>query len=839
MVQSVNFVDGFPIGPEDPNFEIHQKIDSDMRNASALRNTAAPPAMLFPEYMAARTQDQDAWLAPLLERYAWNHDRGADANEVLNPLAGILRMVLWEQQVDDATLLLMMKYGPSLRSDDSDWDCYRLQDVVLLNVHRRKERLSEEMGRALGGLVHRLELKPDHGNACFLLAFRLFLDGYCRIPWAEHIDEEFPNGEGWRPLLNLVALGKLARGPHMEQLGPKAKVIRKAGLERVVQLVTRAATSMEASQPVEISAAGCLLFEQMLFWAAHCPDLEMDEAIYKICGVLWAPVTTEAVLFRNFIRALLAAVSKRSGTRAFACAERLSNHPQLKVFVEVQRLYEQLLTENVGARPAGTTGIDGFALKNEMDFVVEQALKSKANRTDWRQSRYLGIIDSKSHLEIVLRQMKHDWPAALKALNARVEWLAQQAPTIEGEHLEMPWLSWSCDLGELYLRILAKNPRLNWEDLVGLCKADSTKWLGVRPSELALQHCSKWIASNGYRKELSVAMHPWRKSVYGPGIGSQQLRRKIDWLLWFDTEAPIEDKSCWSAAIQLDLREMPQAKSKAWISLVQNISFGAVEKPTRQWLNLARKALDAVGREAFQKQMLKWFEPLRNGERLRLSVAGRDLMASLFWYSLLAEDAEIDEAVLCFAKANWKTKADRGRTAKLLPIWIYTISQRSPERAIEAIHAYRDLGGLNLTGKSLRTYESLCKRFEVESQISPPPPPPAFDKEAFLKDGLKRMLKNVLGPEANVYDDAVEIGNPSGERYRIAMNDGRIVRLSDGKVVRLEIDWNSMPFVMQKQLVDSRDLMNPFAPNPFRIAICAQILTGWLEVEVPIVVDEE
>lgn len=168
MVESANLIDGFPCEPGHPDFGIHRKIDADMRNAAALRTTAAPPAMLFPEYMALAREERHGWIAPVVERYAWNHDRGADVDLVLHPLAGLLRMLLWNEQVDDATLFRLAKYGPSLRANHGAWDCYRLHEVVLVNLERRKGPLNKELGEALRGLVEHLERMPDHGETTCL-----------------------------------------------------------------------------------------------------------------------------------------------------------------------------------------------------------------------------------------------------------------------------------------------------------------------------------------------------------------------------------------------------------------------------------------------------------------------------------------------------------------------------------------------------------------------------------------------------------------------------------------------------------------------------------------------
>lgn len=82
----------------------------------------------------------------------------------------------------------------------------------------------------------------------------------------------------------------------------------------------------------------------------------------------------------------------------------------------------------------------------------------------------------------------------------------------------------------------------------------------------------------------------------------------------------------------------------------------------------------------------------------------------------------------------------------------------------------------------------------MKSQIGAPPPPRAFDKEGFLREGLRKSLSRYAAPDTEVEADAVMVKHPSGERYRIGSDDGSILRLRDGKPVRLEIDWNATPF---------------------------------------------
>lgn len=837
-MQSANdFFDGFPVEAGHPSLPIHQAIDSDIRNAATLRNTSVPSSMLFPTYYDTPSEEMGAWIVPLVERYAWNRNRNADPDLILNPLAGLLRLVLWEQEVDDETLLRLVEHSPSLLSDHHEWECYRLPFVVLANLKLRPGPLRSELGKALRGLVAHLEQKPDHSLEMFLIGFRLFLEGYYEVPWALDVGEEFPKGDSWQPLMRLVIAGTTARGSHGEQIGPTAQVIRRAGVDRITNLVNQVAASMEKSKSAEISAAGCLLFEQMMHWVKQCPELNVDEALYKICGVNWAPVTFKGVLFPKCLKGLMEAVARREATRAFACAERLANHPQLKSFIQVQRLYEQLLAETVGFEPALGTGVDGYPLATTMDVVVDQVLRYRAEWPAGSQWSSLEPFGPKANLDVAFRQMKHDFPGALQALNARIEWMSRHAPQPEVQFPAGPWLSWGIDLGDLYQLILREKPQLSWEDLAALCRAEQPKWLSVKPSRELLECCQDWIANHGSRKELTAAIEIWRKTVYGPSAGAQAIRKGIDWLLWCDPNHETSEKVCWSALIRNDMRRMPESNRKAWSVLLQNVSFANAEKPTKGWLKVAEKAMRMVDREEFRAKFRAWLEPFRRGEGIRISVAGRDLMVALFWYSLLAADPEVDEAVLWFSQANWKTKADRKRTERLLPVWTYTIAARSPEKAIDTIHRYRDHGGLALTGRSLKTYKALCERFGIESEIHAPAAP-VFDLKAHRRETLKGMLSQFVNGESALDEDVVRVNGATGEQYQIGLIDGRILRMSDGKPVRLEIDWNESPFQPFKQMIDWQDLRDPFAPNLTRVVLCAQILSGALGVEVPIVVDE-
>jgi hypothetical protein len=439
---------------------------------------------------------------------------------------------------------------------------------------------------------------------------------------------------------------------------------------------------------------------------------------------------------------------------------------------------------------------------------------------------------------VALQQSAADYVAMLRAMNERVRWLIANEPKSRGSMRAEPYLRWSCDLGRLYTLILAKKPAVNAQDLAELCRIDAMNWLGVGPTSSLLALCESWIGEHGFERGLSEAMQAWHKSIHG-GATAMALRRDAGGLLWFDTTTPVNEKACWSALIQKDLRAMTNARRRGWIALLRNVPLAPAAQPSKKWLKPAAKLLKDVGTEDFRDRVRAWFEPFRDARPLKLTLPGRDMLAALFWYAHLAQDAGTDEALLWYATAKWKTQADLGRTARLLPVWVYALIERTPDKAIDAIHTYQATGQLALQDRTLEMYEEHCRRCGRKSEIVAPPPPPPFNPAAFMEKSLNRAITGLMGTMAGLSGDVMSVKAPDGERYEIGTRDGRITRLSDGKRVRLEIDWSVPGFGPFRHMVDAADLNGPFQPNYLRALICAQILSGRLPVQAPIVEEEK
>lgn len=110
---------------------------------------------------------------------------------------------------------------------------------------------------------------------------------------------------------------------------------------------------------------------------------------------------------------------------------------------------------------------------------------------------------------------------------------------------------------------------------------------------------------------------------------------------------------------------------------------------------------------------------------------------------------------------------------------------------------------LDLTEKSLALYNELCERYGRTPEIVPPPPPAPFDKDAWMARQMSKLIGSPMSGSGSLAGGSLWVVNPiSGEEHEIELRGGRIVRRSDGKIVRLEIDWSKPPFSFFKGMLE-------------------------------------
>ena len=140
------------------------------------------------------------------------------------------------------------------------------------------------------------------------------------------------------------------------------------------------------------------MLRQMLRWAQAKPELAVDEALYRLCGIQWEPVVTEVGLMKEWVGTLLQTLALRDRDKAFACVERLANNPDTKGFREVSGLYDQYMNEMMRDVPCPErNGVDGFPVNSDWHKILDSFLRRRPQqlvaREAWKQLRECGSID--------------------------------------------------------------------------------------------------------------------------------------------------------------------------------------------------------------------------------------------------------------------------------------------------------------------------------------------------------------------------------------------------------------------------------------------------------------
>jgi hypothetical protein len=838
------FVDGYVADPSAPDYAIQCIIDGELRNCHALSGTHASPRKLYPAYFEGGKKHAEPWLKPALLRFRSNEGREPWAGY----LSGLIRLVLpfqLQPKVPPDTLFLLIQLGPQLQRNAGQGYCPDLNHIVAVNLQLTGVTSNPELIPDLRRFVIHLIDVHSHGKATFDIAWRLWRNS--EIPddvpcLSTTVRQSLRNASktesaAWESFWDLRSTNI---GPHNFLGSPYLKKLREAvhhiGAETYASRLRDWIHKTAAAQLVTMTAACREVLTLLLHGCRAEPALLIDEALLTLSGVQWAG-TGNHRLEKEWLGDLLEVIATRPVTKAFACIERLSVNPGTSCFAAVSLTYHQLLTEitDEACLPQVGKGVDEYDLSQEPDLyrhqlVLDRHLRARLPRERNETPNGESAEPVWRYVELprllTMRQVSTDPNRYLRAISARKGWL--EATKKEPEILEQHegtfgyevrdvdrYQLWLCALSELEEQVLTLAPQLDPFDLTRLIESTS---LSPEPNSTALYDIvSKHVSSNGYSIELVQALERWWSSLQGPS--AYALRCKIGLLLWFDNITPIRQSECWSARIREDLRSLSPDIRSAWEKLLRTTISGKGEKPSKKWQKEAPSALTTIGSEDFRKSIRRWFEPMRTGEPLRLTVAGRDILRNLMFYALAADDHAVDDAVSSFASANWRTKKDRSCANLIVPSFLHVMIQRSNELAHSTIEAYIRQSPLPLGKKSYRLYEDLCTRVGLKPSTAPPPEPAPPDRS-----GMRRqmMVNYLTGPNMKVEGEQILVIGVR-DNYSINISDGRTIRRSDGRAVRVDLDAFAVltPF---KGMLEGAALFGPGSENYFRLKICAKIL---------------
>jgi len=847
-------VDGYPLDPKNPDFEVHQSIDRMLENCRAMRPQRSMIGELYPELF--RAQDRAPWLTPALQRLDWNLRKNLQGEQWAAHLAPMINLVLGDLRKGTEDQLghlcewsgyLAAHHCHSIAEKISifAWELQKKAELSAVTIQQLEKALAAfprpgTDTRALfriGWTLFRAANHTTDGDPCWSAAIRRALRAMPKNP-----------RESWLALLDAND-----HAIHFSNSLPKpaAKLLTRVGPGLFAADFAEWTQSLADKDHPHLSHTGMTLLNWLLRLCAAAPDFKVDESLYRIACARWRE-PSEA---NGWLPAYLMVLPTRPNAGAFACVEALAMNPATRGFSDVSRLYQALLTNSVssGAPPGkATTGIDGFAIDPADRFAGEQLMIDEYLKAAHPDELMRGGIPTTSGDRLapvrasLIQRAASDSAGGLnrlaEAIAARVAWIAGHSQGLD----ENTRLFWRVETGKLMTEALRKVTGPSRDVVIASLQSDSLNFFGYSPAERVFELCELYVDQHGWDAQLVKAIEPWMKTLHG-SISAQNLRRRVGWFLLFEEVSPIKIADCWGNQVRSDLRKIPEAERRLWRAVLGNASFSNVDKPPAKWLKPAKAAFAQLGGPNFRARFTSWFEPFRSAEPLKLTVPGRDLLRILMWYAIVAEDPAVDEALAWYAKGKWKNQASASRADTTATAFAYVMRERDPRLARQAFEEMLASGATAGGGKIERAYQELC----AEQAAQPRPPrvaaaSPDFEalKAKFLGKN-SRLMKDVLlqmfsgdsagplkiaglagsAPRANArWDGDTLVLDTSRDTYRLEVHTSRITRQSDGAVILVEIPWEEPNYRIFRDMVDARDLGQPGQPNWVSLALCARVL---------------
>ncbi len=592
-----------------------------------------------------------------------------------------------------------------------------------------------------------------------------------RALWMSALGDAPCTGPGASPAApGRPALKHLGNGEHLQD-----------GLWRWIGMLGDAASSF--------TPADAMVLRAVVVLCGHLGGPACDQLLYEIARAPWIQKPEHAWMY-----AYLLTIDGCSQDRAFACLEALMMNP-VTALPDVRRRYEALLAVFGTAVVADSSvGVDGFPLDSDPELLPHQkridqlfhlaagaaaagpyqdpgaaarlaalrsaktenlspAMQAAANMWEAQMTRPLPWFRVAPEVTAahdamkaaIFKEFSADSFGLYRAAMARAQWIAAH----EGEYAEDAyrlWNEWHGNPGRggLVGQAFAKVDELPLEWLLPAVRKDGG-------SGKLFELCEKHVARHGWEPELLAAFRQWIPRI-GTARGDQVLRARAEWFAWFENVTPIDPAACWSHRVKRDLRGMPPKEAAAWRTLLENNTFIITGEPPKKWLKAAEVLFPKVGADAFRRRFVEWFAPFANGELLRLTVTGRNVLRPLMWYALIAKDSAVDEALLGFAHVNWKTKDAAKRAAQAEMAFAHVISQRAPETALPILEPLVVSGQAFAGSATHRVYTELCARCNrqpvaaVRQETKPRPPAPHPILDSLTVGEYRSMMQQKLGP---------------------------------------------------------------------------------------------
>ncbi|MEZ5400915.1 MAG: hypothetical protein R2729_14690 [Bryobacteraceae bacterium] len=174
---------------------------------------------------------------------------------------------------------------------------------------------------------------------------------------------------------------------------------------------------------------------------------------------------------------------------------------------------------------------------------------------------------------------------------------------------------------------------------------------------------------------------------------SETAGRVAIWL-WMEDPEFAARAECATAHMAADLRAMQPETRRLWRTLLLEADLGRQERPSREWLERCRKRMVQLGEPAFQHYAIRWLNAIpasarTAGERLPITRLGSHMLKSLLWWTTIARNPHLDDAVVRLAGARWERAVRNRRIAGAVAFAVSQMHEATqmPSVVIEAPEA--------------------------------------------------------------------------------------------------------------------------------------------------------
>jgi len=760
-------VDGYPLPDDDPDLEIQLKIN-DYLAGPADERSCMPTAARVMSGTSTR-EERYRWLVPLLQRAEWavQHPERARPHWAPHLISAVLILLNHNREQTEQELLALVGYSGLFRATESV-GCGAMDEIAPRIVEAfRKTENKQLWVESLDTACLELEQSetPFGGRSAARLGIALMIDPDAppsKSPcWSSAVAEDLRSmkkpGPAWRAFFSLADTQFIY--PHEPAERKVAAALKKIGPADFSVRFNSWTAPLASGQPAHLSWRGLAVLKMLLHGAAAAAGPEIQPGLTALAQANWRQPDRAALALDLLVRA----IAMQPATFSRACLDRLAAQPYAK---ENTALKVALATPE---RQESPLGIDGYPLDTCPEHSVFQHRLDEWLRqpVDLMHAHHTGP-DLHS---LALSGAKPDYAGLLAAIIDRLEWMNRHTELIPNV-AQMKQV-----LGTRLPSMLGLREPIERQSLLRLMQGRGKGIFYCLPGDRLFEKLEQHVEANGYDLELVNAIEAWHKASYG-SVSDQALRRHLGWILWREDVKPVNLKSCWSARVRQDLREMPPTEAKRWRALLAPMTFHTSDKPPAKWQKEVAPLLAAVGTQEFAARLHRWFEPFRQPEALPLETPGSDLLRSLLWHAAGFEDPRIDEALSWYPQAQWKTKKSRGYTLKLVGPFVDAIARRPPEMALASLEILVERGDILAGDKNYAVYQAVCEKLGRpcrEGKAPSPAPTP--------QDLMSKSLKH-LGCQLTA--DSVTVQGQT-DSYVIDRKSHEIRRQSDSELVRVDL----------------------------------------------------